>query len=224
MRRLLAVGLAGLILGACTSQRTVYDEYGNVVSDKPQAGRERDFADYMEEKFNSSFSEKKNEQGVPQAVSNKVSSFQSKLDDSKRIEKEYATSPFAGASESALSGKEFVGSRRSFDTKKEYMDSGRRLDRELNPAFATDSKGVYGRDDAYARAGERSTFSDAKSQMVGEFYTKESPYYSRDTKSGYVETQRDKTPPMPVYSSDEYMGRTIEETRTLIGRDDAPSH
>lgn len=219
MRKLLTVGLAWLSLGACTSQRTVYDEYGNVVQDKPKTGVERDFEDYMEEKFNSSFSEKKNDQGVPQAVSNKVSSFQSKLDDSKRLDKEYVTSSFAGARESALNGREYVGGRRSYGAKKEYAGAGRQIDRDLNPAFTTDSKGIYGTNDTYAGAREQSAFSGVPSNVNGEFYTEESPYFSRDTKSGYVEVQRDKTPQMPVYKSDEYMGRTIEETRTLLGRD-----
>ena len=219
MGKLFTVGLAWLFLSACTSQRTVYDENGNVVQDKPKTGVERDFADYMEEKFNSSFSEKKNEQGVPQAVSNKVSSFQSKLDEAKRIDKEFVTSSFAGTGESALSGKEFSGSGRSFDTKKEYIDSGRRLNRDLNPAFATSSKGIYGKDDEFFSAREKSALSGARSSMGGEYDTGESPYFSRSSESGYIETRRENTPPPPVYSSEEYMGRTIEETRTLLGRD-----
>lgn len=200
-------------------ERTVYDESGRVVQEGPRAGGQRDFADYMEEKFNSSFSEKKNEQGVPQAVSNKVSSFQSKLDEAKRIDKEYVTSSFAGTGESALSGKEFSGSGRSFDTKKEYIDSGRRLNRDLNPAFATSSKGIYGKDDEFFSAREKSALSGAKSSMGGEYDTGESPYFSRSSENGYIETRRENTPPPPVYSSEEYMGRTIEETRTLLGRD-----
>ncbi len=220
MRKLLTVALASLsLLGACTTQRTVYDEYGKEVQGGPHEGSVRDFDEYMEEKFNSSFSEKKNGQGVPQAVSNKVSSFQSRLDESKRIDKEYVTSSFSGTGESALSGKQYAGSGRFFGTKKEYAGAEGRLTRELNPAFATHSKGIYGTDAIYTGANEQSALSGAKSDMDGEFYTKENSIYSRDTKSGYVETRREKTLPTPVYSSHEYMGRTIEETRTLLGRD-----
>lgn len=219
MRKWSILLLAGLCMVACKSERTVYDEYGQVVAQKPAHGRERDFADYMEEKFNSSFSEKKNDQGVPQAVSNRVSSFQSKLNDSKRIDKEYVTSSYAGAGDSALSGKSYAESDKSYGANRRYVGSDKRLDRDLNPAFATDSKGIYGRDDIYAGAAEQAAISGKKSTMEGSYYTKESPYFSRSSESGYIETRKDRTPPPPVYSSDEYMGRTIEETRTLIGRD-----
>lgn len=219
-RRWTFVLAIGVSLCACKSERTVYDEYGHVVNTELPSGQERDFADYMEKEFNASFSEKKNAQGVPQAVSNKVSSFQSKLDDSKRIDKEYVTSSYVGGGESALSGRSYAESGKSFGSKRSYAGGDKRLDRDLNPAFATASKGIFGADDMYAEATEQASLSGRKSSMGGEYYIKKSPYFSRDSESGYIETRRGKTPPPPVISSDEYMGRTIEETRTLLGRDD----
>ncbi len=217
--QLTAVGVLCL-LSACATVRTVYDEQGNVV--KEHDGGERDFADYMEEKFNSSFSEKKTEQGIPQAVSNKVSSFQSKLDNSERIDKAFVTGDYAGVGESSLGGRSYSGADKSYSMSGRYSSEEKRLDRQLHPAFATGSRGIYGEDDVYADAREQAAVSGKKSGMEGEFYTKETPYYSRSEESGYIETRRDNTPPPRVYSKDEYMGKTIDDVRTMLGRDDEP--
>ncbi len=219
MRRQLTVLGMLCLLSACASVRTVYDEQGRVVKESESKGGERDFADYMEEKSNASFSEKKNEQGIPQAVSDKVSSFQSKLDESRRIDKTYLTGEYAGTSENSLRDKRFSGADKSYDTSGRFYDEGRHLDRELNPAFAREGHGIYGGDDEYAGAQERSELAGKKSSMGGEYYTKENPYYSRSDESGYFETRRDDTPPPPVYSRDEYVGKTIDEVRSLLGRD-----
>lgn len=218
-RQLSALGMLCL-LSACASVRTVYDEQGNVV--KEHEGGERDFADYMEEKFTSSFTEKKNEQGIPQAVSDKVSSFQSKLDQAERIDKTYLTGDYAGVGESSWGGKSYADADKTFAKDGRYQAEGKRLDRHLHPAFATGSRGIYGEDDIYADAREQASVSGKKSTMGGEFYTKESPYYSREEESGYIETRRNNTPPPRVYSKAEYAGKTIDEVRTMLGRDDDP--
>ena len=213
--------LLSVLLCACESERTVYDEYGNVVDEAKQStGGERDFSEYMEEKFDSSFTEKKNAQGVPQTVSNRVSPYQSDLDASKRLDKSYMTKEFSGTSKSSMQDMKFSGSGQAFDAKKAYPGAmGAQIDKDLHPDFAGADKGVYGADDLSPDAGKRSAMQGEQSTMGGEFPTSPS-FYSRDTKSGYVESRMSNTPPPPVYSRDEYSRKTIRETRTMLGRDD----
>lgn len=219
MRIQCAVMLA-MFLCACESERTVYDEYGNVVDTKAKSGGERDFSEYMEEKFNTSFSEKKNDQGVPQAVSNRVSSYQAKLDESKRLDKTYMTGEYGGTMGSPMQGMNFSDSGKAFDTGRAYSDAeGKRISKELHPDFATETKGVYGVGDISVDAGKRSVHQGEVSSMTGEFPTNPS-HYSRSTQSGYFESRRDHTPPPPVYTRDEYTRKTIRDTRSMLGRDE----
>ena len=150
MRYGILPGLA-LLLCACQTVRTVYDEYGNEVKETQGGGGEKDLSTHMEERFNASFSEKKNAQGVPQAVSNRVSAFQKDLKDAS-LNKEYFTKNYDGSGANEMSSMSFSGSDKRFSGAKEaYSGAMRdRIEKELHPAFASGSKGIYATDDAFA--------------------------------------------------------------------------
>lgn len=218
VKRLLLIPL--FFLCACESVRTVYDESGKPIKQQESQGGEKDFSSYMEDKFNSSFSEKKNDQGVPQTFSNKVSSYQSKLDDSKRLDKEYLTRSYGESARQTPGSMSFAGaSGKAYEADKAYPGlMGASISKDLHPAFASSSRGIYGTGDSYAGDRSRSSMEGRDSSIGGSYYTKES-FYSRDMTSGYFETRKHRTPPPRVITRDEYYRKTIEETRTLLGRD-----
>lgn len=214
--------LASLLFGlcACESQRTVYDEFGNEVKEPSGGGGgEKDLTTHMEEKWNASFGEQKTASGVPQSVSNRVSSFQSKLDDAGRANKEYLTKSYDGADRDSFYTMQFSGADKKYGLKEAYSGGmGERIEKELHPAFATESKGIYATSDSYAgnsRYGREGTRSADSGKS---YYTRES-YYTRDTESGYIESRRDYTPPPRVMTRDEYYGKTVQDTRMMLGRD-----
>ena len=205
-------------LCACESVRTVYDEGGNVVpQEEASGGGEKDFTSHLEAQFNSSFSEKKTEDGVPQSVSNKVSSFQSKLDAARRMDQEYGTGTYAGAARESVYTMSFSGSGKTYSTKDAYSGGmGKRIEKDLHPAFAEPSRGVVGSEDMFSTS--RSAVEGSRSNIGGSYPTHDSVYSHEDT-SGYVETRRDNTPMPRVMSRDEYYRKTIQQTRTMLGRD-----
>ena len=219
MRYGILPGLA-LLLCACQTVRTVYDEYGNEVKETQGGGGEKDLSTHMEERFNASFSEKKNAQGVPQAVSNRVSAFQKDLKDAS-LNKEYFTKNYDGSGANEMSSMSFSGSDKRFSGAKEaYSGAMRdRIEKELHPAFASGSKGIYATDDAFAGSNSRYARESTPSSMDGKSYGTQESYYSRDMESGYIETRRESMPDPRVMTKDEYYRKSIQETRTMLGRD-----
>lgn len=221
MRAVRAIVLVGvLLLSSCGNIRTVYDEFGNVVPQDSEPGGEKDITSHMEAKFNAAFSEQRNEQGVPQTTSNRVSSFQKELDKARRTDDEFATGEFASAGSSDFYTMSFSGAGKEFNVKESYTGGrGDRIERELHPAFATDSKGIYAVGDSFLGSSARSA-AEGEGNLAADrtFFTPESSY-TRDTQSGYFETRRDMTPPPPVMTRDEYYRKSIDETRTILGRD-----
>ena len=69
-------------LTACRSVRTVYDENGNEV--KEHQGGERSLEDYMQETFDKEVTRKKDDSGVPQSRSTKVSLYQKAIDEARK--------------------------------------------------------------------------------------------------------------------------------------------
>lgn len=206
------------MLGACESVRTVYDEYGNEVKDTPSSGGEKDFTSYMEAKFNSSFSEKKNSQGVPQAVSNRVSSYQKDLSGSSRLDKEFSTKKYDGFSKEAYT-MSFAGAGKKFDVKEAYTGGrGSAIAKDLHPDFASKERGIYSSADSYAGAGSRYGLEGMSSTHAGRSYHTRESEYTHDTESGYIETRRNNTPPPRVMSKGEYYQKTIQDTRAILGR------
>lgn len=218
MKGVLLTSVSFFLLCACESVRTVYDEFGNEV--KESQGGEKDLSTHMEEKFNSSFSEKKNAQGVPVSVSNRVSSFQKELDGSSRVDKKFYTKQYDGASTNDTYSMTFAGAGKKYGVKEAYTGNmGERIDKELHPAFATSNKGIHGSGDAYAGAGSRYGQEGKSSSSAGKNYNTNDSYYSHDMESGYIESRRNNTPPPRVMSRDEYYRKSIQDTRTMLGRD-----
>lgn len=209
-----------LMLCACGSVRTVYDEFGNEVKESGGGGGEKDLTAHMEEKWSNSFSEKKNEQGIPQAVSNRVSSFQKELDGARSADKEFYTKSYEGASTGDVYSMRFSGAGKQYGAKEAYTGGmGARIDKELHPAFAGASKGIYSTSDRYAKGGSRYGREGAGSADSGKSYLTGESYYSRRMEDGYFESRRDSLPPPRVMSRGEYYQKSIDETRTLLGRD-----
>ena len=214
-----------ILLCSCETVRTVYDENGNVVDTNKAPGGESDIASFFEKEFASSFSEKKTESGVPQSTSNKVSRYQKDLDSSSRLDKSFSTSSYAGADRNEVYNVSFAGADKAYSVHEAYSGGmGRSISKDLHPAFATSSRGVYGTDDAYVTDGStRSALEGMRSAVNGRSYVTGSSSYSRDEVNGYVESRRNNTPPPRVISRDEYYRKTIRETRALLGRDDSPA-
>lgn len=212
--------LSGIVLlSACESVRTVYDEYGEVVDPNAPSGGEGDISSRLEKQFSSSFSEKKNDKGVPQAVSNRVSRYQQDLDASSRMDKEYGTRSYPGSKDEVYTVS-FSDSKKTYSTADAYSGAmGKAIDKDLHPAFATASRGVYGTDDSYVGGDSEAYQNGIRSAMDAKKFSTDESYYSREMTSGYVETRRDNTPPPRVITRDQYYRKTIEQTRTLLGRD-----
>ena len=223
MKPLLPPALLGclLLFCACETVRTVYDENGNVVDPDAPSGGEGDISSRLEKQFANSFSEKKNDQGVPQAVSNKVSRYQQDLDASSRLDKEYSAGRYAGA-EGSYDSISFSDGKKIYGVKDAYTDAmGKRIDKDLHPAFAEASRGVYATEDSYsaAGAGARAYQEGAQSPLDGRSYATEESYYSRDMKSGYIESRIENARQPRVMTRDQYYRKSIDQTRALLGRD-----
>lgn len=210
--------LVCLLLCSCQTVRTVYDENGHVV-DPDAPGGEKDLYEHLNKQFNDSFSTKKGEDGIPITSSNKVSSYQRKRDESGRLDKEFSTSEYAGGRE-AYSTMRFSDQGKVYSTKEAYTgDFGKRMEKELHPDFVKSSRGLYSTDATYTGSNLRSPLQDRKSADKDTVFPTSAAPFSRESTSGYVETRRDLTPPPRVYTRDEYYGKSIEETRALLGRD-----
>lgn len=209
-----------LVLCACESVRTVYDEFGNEVKEHEPSTGEKDLTAHMEEKWNNSFSEKKNAQGIPQAVSNRVSSFQKDLDGASGTNKEFFTKQYDGASTNDVYSMSFAGADKKYGVKEAYSGGmGERISKELHPAFAGSGKGIYSTADSYARGSSRYGREGMSHVANGSSYSTNESYYNREMESGYFESRRESMPPPRVMSRGEYYQKSIEETRTMLGRD-----
>lgn len=209
-----------LLLSACESVRTVYDEYGEVVdTEAADSGSEGDFSARLEKQFSSAFSEKKNDKGVPQAISNRVSPYQKDLDASGRMDKEYSTGSYSGSKDEVYTVS-FSDGKKMFSTSDAYSGAmGKSIDRDLHPDFATATRGVYGSEDSYIGGTTEAYQNGVRNTMGSRKYVTGESHYSRETPNGYVETRRNNTPPPRVITRDQYYRKTIEETRSLLGRD-----
>lgn len=207
-----------LLLSACETVRTVYDDNGNVVDADAEPKGERDISDLMEKEFNSSFSVQKTKDGVPLTVSNKVSRYQSDLDAARQTDKEYAAGSYSGRSE--FSTMSFAGAGKVFSAQDAYSGGvGKQIEKDLHPDFAKPSRGIYGTDDAFAQREVRAAIEGYRSASARREFSAGESAYSRDTTSGYIETRRDNTPPPRIMTRDQYYRKTVEQTRTMLGRD-----
>ncbi|MBQ2379269.1 MAG: hypothetical protein II295_02645 [Akkermansia sp.] len=224
MKHLLPSLLCLLCLPACQSVRTVYDEYGNEVQERPSG--ERSLEDYMADTFDKDVTRKKNEEGVPESSSNKVSRYQKHLDEARKDTTTYQTGSYGTLKTLNDRDHRFAGSDKSFDRSKTYEGtfSSSAYSRDLRPAFMTETKGIYGTD-SRSTAFTSDLRADGEGQAHGT-YTTSSVYgthpnaaISRDATSPYYESRRNKTPQPRIIDHSDYYKKSLFETRALLGRD-----
>lgn len=191
-----ALLLTSLLLCACQSVRTVYDENGNVVEDREGANI-TDLHSHLEGQWDSSFSEQKGEHGVPTAQSHKVSSFQKDLDASKRMDKEFSTTMFGDATKSnnlrskvagGIRDSQYAGAGASYDVSRSAP-----YGTDMRPDFMNDSHGIS-HSSRYADDATRSSLEDTAPLSIRDrMYSTTSDVYSSDETSNYVEHRRNKS-------------------------------
>ncbi len=217
---LIAALFACLLLPACETVRTVYDEGGNVVKpDEGEGAKESDLFSAYEKRFDAAFSEKRNAQGVPEARSGRVSAFQKELDSARSTKNSYATKAFGGLREDDSRSRSFNGSK-VYAGGKVYEGGSTRsmFSRDTRPDFMNESHGIAHTD---YQGGERSR-SEAEgvaSDDSGRIYSTHASNYRREQESGYFEERRDATPAPPIYDHKDTQTREIMNIRNILGRD-----
>ncbi len=212
---------ACLLLPACESVRTVYDEGGNVVpEDDSDGAHETDLFTAYEKRFEASFSENRNAQGVPEAESQRVSSFQKKLDAARDTDNTFATKPFGGVKENEWGSKSF-GTRKIYDGRKNFEEDGRvtsSFSREQRPDFMNESHGIAHRD-YEGGLSKRYEGEGIYSDDAGRVYRTQASQYHQDQTSGYFESHRHDTPAPPIRDHRSQQTREIMNVRNILGRD-----
>ena len=218
--RLALTTLLFATLCSCESVRTVYDENGRVVKERDGA-RERSLNDYFEEEFDSNFTEQKNKDGVPQATSHKVSSYQKDIDAARRGDKEYATGSYNAGGTSSFAGKQFSGSSDRFDGSKRFdgFSGDSAYNTDMRPAFMSESKGVAHTAYTGHSSADRYSAEGANYDASGRIYATHDSGISTTDTSGYFESRKEKWGKPTIINKGEYYKRTVEETRTMLGRD-----
>lgn len=224
MKQLAPLLLCLLYLPACETVRTVYDGYGNEVTER---SGERSLEDYMSETFDRDVTRTKNEDGVPVSGSNKVSRYQKDLDTARRDTTTYGTGSFSGV-KTLSRDKSFSGAGKQFDTGAAYSGTfaNRTYSRDLRPDFMSDTKGIYSREDTYrdvSRADRAAGDGQAHASYGRDnIYGTSTADVSRDTTSSYTESRRNKTPRPRIINHRDYYKKSLFETRALLGRDNPP--
>lgn len=215
--------LLTLVLGACKSERTVYDQYGNVVKES-QPGQEKDIYSVMEERFDAAFSEKKNKDGVPESTSARVSRYQKDIDNARSEGKTFYTKSFNGVSESSLREKAFAESGKSFGGSKPLdISKNSSYSRDLRPDFMNGSHGIAHKDYAGEHANKRSGAESKSFDAAGRQVVTQPSQYKPHTPSGYVQSREARREQPPIYDHRDQGKKNIEDTRRLMGRDESPS-
>lgn len=220
MRGLLySVLLSAAVLSACESVRTVYDENGQEVKDDAPGG-EKDLMSHFEAQFDASFSEKRSKDGVPQATSNKVSRFQKDIDAARRDDKQFSTGAFGGTGRSNLRTITFGGTDKEFSaSRKVYGDTGiSSVSRDLRPDFMNDSHGIS-HNDSFMDHSSRSASEGLQASGTGLIFATSEGDVQTSQQSGYFESRRNKSPQPKIMNYRDYYRKTIQETRTMLGRD-----
>lgn len=211
--------LMGVLVVSCQSVRTVYDENGQVVKDD-EPGGEKDLMSHFESQFNASFSESRTKDGVPQATSSKRSRFQKDIDEARRGDKEYITGAFGGVErKDSLRTISFSGADKDFAGGKSYTGlKTSPISRDLRPDFMNESHGIS-HSDSFMDHSSRSQAEGAVADGAGRIYSTDASEYQTSQESGYIESRRTRTPEPRIMDYRDYYRKTIEETRTMLGRD-----
>ncbi|MFI3244073.1 MAG: hypothetical protein R3Y56_07470 [Akkermansia sp.] len=205
----------GLLLVACQAERTIYDSSGNVV-------KERKLGEHssLEERFAGGFDAKKNEQGIVEAESRKVSSFQGKLDESRAKMASEQGREYGGSHDATgWKDKSYSDAKTTFSGSKEYKDSSKSAySTDDIPAFMKGGKGIERTEYDHVT---RDLADQEKTYDVGEAYAKKMSQTSREDESQFFESRRDSAPKPTIFSKDEYTRKTVEDTRSMLRRDNA---
>lgn len=227
MKHMLLTITCLLTLPACQTVRTVYDDSGNEVQE--HTGVERSLEDYMQETFDREVTRKKNEDGVPESSSTKVSRYQKDIDAARRQDKTFSTGNISLSKEFSGQNLRFGESNKNFDSSKRYTGgmSTAAYSKDLRPDFMSDTKGIYSRQDAYGgfSANDRAegegfaydAFDTAHS------YGTSASNISRDATSGYYESRKNKFEQPRIINHRDYYKKSLFETRALLGRDNEPT-
>lgn len=211
MRILTLISLSLLLLASCESKRTIYNSSGEEVKE-----RSKDIT--LEERFGGSFDVKKNKQGVPEASSQKVSSFQGSIDATRAVGASESGKQFGGRADiSELREKNYGARATEYGGTKSYSDSTKSATTaDSVPAFMKPGKGIERQD--YSAASKHVVDAEA-SYDAGAAYEKTVSRTNRDQTSNYFEGRRERTEQPVIISRDEYVRKTMEETRGMLGRD-----
>lgn len=211
------------LLCACTPVRTVYDQYGEKVNES-EGATHSDLNSRFEKEFESAFMEKKGKDGVPQTSSNRVSSFQKRLDESRRIQDEYHTKTYGAVRENDSRSVIYSGatadSRFAEDSNRREKDRKMAYGSDMRPDFMNPTHGIS----HSSRYGVDSSDRSSMDGLAGPGYrdvdyaTSESDYSTSDS-NWYVEGRRDKTPQPNITNFRDYYRQSIKSTRELLGRD-----
>lgn len=218
MRLLLSTFLL-LSLCACESVRTVYDENGRVVDDRPKSG-ESDLTAHFEDEFNAAFAEEK-VNGVPTATSKRVSAYQKKLDAARREDKEYLTHDYKGnLGETNLRGTLYSEDGKRWGGNKRMDKSERQAYNTLQrPDFMNETHGIsHSSRNGANDASRMETEEHELGERASRFSTNASRYHTTDP-NYYVAERRDKTPQPQITDFREYYRQSIKSTRALLNRD-----
>lgn len=212
-----------VLLCACTPVRTVYDQYGKEVKES-EGATQSDLNSRFEKEFESAFMEKKGQDGVPQTSSNRISSFQRQLDESRRIQDEYHTKTYGAVRENDSRTVIYSGatadSRFSRDSDRREKDRKMAYGSDMRPDFMNSTHGIS----HSSRYGVDSSSRSSMDGLAGPGYrdvgyaTSESDYSTGDS-NWYVENRRDKTPQPDITNFRDYYRQSIKSTRELLGRD-----
>ena len=208
-----------MLLGACQTVRTVYDENGQEVREDDSGG-EKDLMSHFESQFNASFSETRNKDGVPQATSTKRSRFQKDIDEARRNDAEFVTGAFGGVErQDSLRSITFSGADQDFTGRKPYEGlKTSAISRDLRPDFMNESHGIS-HSDTYMNHSQRSSADGVSTDMSGRVFSTDASEFQTSRQSGYIESRRNRTPEPRIMDYRDYYRKTIEETRTMLGRD-----
>lgn len=207
-----------LLLPACESVRTVYDENGREVKESTP-GQEKDLQAYLEDEFSSTFTEKKTKDGVPQAASHKVSRFQKQIDEARREDKSFVTNQLGGLKRNDARSVIFDASSHTNDKEKRYKGlSSYPLSGDLRPDFMTETHGIS-HSNIFAGSAARSDIREESSQEGGRIYSTHASDYTTSTSSGYIESRRNRREQPRIIDYRDYYRKSIQETRTMLGRD-----
>ena len=224
LRILTILALAALLCNTgCTPVRTVYDANGNEVQEDDAAGGESDLMSVYEKKFNESFAVKKTADGVPQTVSNKVSSFQRDLEKARGTTERFSTRDFDTGSGLDWKNKSFAGASKEFNTGKTAYDkrSNSMFSRDMQPDFMNESHGISHSDRYLSTADNRSS-AEGRISETSSYYISETAPFSTNETDHYFESRRDKAGQPVIIDHREYYKKHRQGIRELLGRDNVP--